>query len=118
MNTDLMTRAVAKLGTIQAVADYLEVTHGCASQWVNGTRPLPPFHAAQLSTLLGERWYDGALPALVAKAKTKKEKDFWLGKLSTLAKIAAQGVTAISLAMILLLGVFGNDRNSPEPAFL
>lgn len=84
----LLDKAARKLGNDAKVAEYLEIGQARLSQWRSGHRPMPPYHAAQLAELVGERWTDHTLECLAEHAKSEKEKAFWLGKAKELGKVA------------------------------
>lgn len=107
MNADLIERARVALGTpgrpasYTHVAAYLNISSAMLSHIKTGKCSMEPIHAAKLAELLGERWYDYALPALAEQAKSQEDRDFWLGKLQALARTA--GVPAAIVAGAILL---------------
>lgn len=96
---DLLDKAKAATGSDTKTAKYLKMSQGNLADVRAGKRRLTPFQAAKLAELVGERWYDVALPILADKAKTRLEREFWMGKLETLRKTAAPACLAAFLAL-------------------
>jgi len=52
MSNESLQRAIDIVGGQLALAKALHVTPGAISQWICGRRPLPPFRAAEIETLV------------------------------------------------------------------
>jgi len=101
MSLELIERAKEQLGSYAEVARFIERSPSLINEIRHGRKQLEPIHAAKLAELLGDRWYDHALPALAAQAKSAEDKAFWLGKLQALARTA--GVPAAIVAGAILI---------------
>jgi predicted transcriptional regulator len=76
----LLDKAKEKLRDDKAIATFLDVSKQHISNVRHGHSTLSEYHAARLAELVGERWFDHALPALAAKAKTPEEAAYWRKK--------------------------------------
>jgi hypothetical protein len=112
---ELLDKAKAITGSDNKTAKLLEIPQPHVSDIRNGRRALTPYQAARLAELVGERWYDAALPVMAAKAKSQKERGFWLGKLEPLRKTAARVLLVASLAATPQRGAQIGQESGPLP---
>lgn len=119
MNVEkLLDAAAEKTGSDAATARSLNVPKSHVSNWRNGTkgRPMPAYHAARLAELIGEQWFEGALPTMAETAKTAEEKSYWLGKLKELRKAASVALLILTLSGFLDPGYSGIAHASYQSA--
>lgn len=111
MSIELLDRAKSITGSDTETGRRIGMRQSHVADVRAGVRTLTPFQAAQIAELTGATWYESAFPALASKAKTAKERRYWLGKLETLKRTAAMVCLGVFLAIIPQHG--GNGGASP-----
>lgn len=97
---ELLDRAKARFGSDRKVALFLGISPQYIANIRHGRGALQPYHAAKIAEAIGERWYDSALPALAASARTDEERSYWQGKLRGLHRSVAGIALAAAASMI------------------
>ena len=101
---DIIERAKVKCGSWSKLSKELGVSASQMSGIKNGTVKPTAYQLGKCAEICGERWYDHALPALMAQERTEAGRLFWKGKLERLLTIGAMGLVAASLVQVPLNG--------------
>lgn len=98
-DADLLLKSVQKLGSLAEVHRFLEVSDAFVSNVKAGKKNFTLTQRARLAELVGQRWYDVALPPLITEAKRPSDAEFWRKKLKALRQ--RLDVLALGTAIVL-----------------
>lgn len=104
---ELLDKAKAITGSDSETARRIGMKQGQICDVRNGRRDLTPYQAAKISEMVGQAWYEVALPQMAKKAKTYKERQFWLGKLESLKRAS---VMALFIGFLSLIPPHGDGN--------
>jgi hypothetical protein len=105
-NRDVIDSAANKVGGITALAKVLSWNKGSIAAIKKGTRPLPPWRAAQIAEIMEQDPKAAYLEALAAQAETDREREF-LGKFLGGVR---RGAKVLTLAFALVSAGFQSDE--------
>lgn len=107
---DIFLRAVKKAESVNKLSKIFGMSQSGANKMAIGRSAVSPYRAAQAADILGEDSTKAAFQALADQARTPKERDYWLGKLS-IAMLAFIGAMQPNLAEAKTnLSVVSNTR--------
>lgn len=107
---ELIERAIAKYGTVAAVAKKLGVTPGFVSQLRTGHRSIPPLQAGRLGEMLELNPLETIVKTMEEQAVKKDERRAWQTWLKLVAHTAVAAFAAVGLS-----GIYPSQADASQP---